>query len=106
VALSSADLILGVKGSAHPLGLFLQHGVPVALTTDDLGVSRASHTREWVKAVQEQNLDYPALKRLARNSIDFAFADTATRTRLKQDLETELRRFEQRQAAAWRVATR
>jgi adenosine deaminase len=105
VALSSADLILGVKGSAHPLALFLQHGVPVALTTDDLGVSRSTHTREWLKAVQEQNLDYTALKRLARNSIDFAFADAATRTRLKQDLEAETRRFEQRQAAP-RVAAR
>lgn len=98
VALSSADLILGVKGSAHPLALFLQYGVPVALTTDDLGVSRASHTREWVKAVQEQNLDYPALKRLARNSIEYAFADPPTRARLKQDLEGAFLRFERRQA--------
>ena len=98
VALSSADLILGVKGNAHPLGLFLQHGIPVALVTDDLGVSRSSHTREWVKAVQEQNLDYSTIKRMVRNSIEYAFANTATRTRLKEDLEGAFRQFEQRQA--------
>jgi adenosine deaminase len=103
VALNSADLILDVKGNAHPLGLFLQHGVPVALVTDDLGVSRSSHTREWVKAVQEQHVDYLTLKRMARNSIEYAFADPATRTRLKAELENAFRLFEQRQATMVRT---
>jgi adenosine deaminase len=106
VALTSADLILDVRGNAHPLRLYLQHGVPVALATDDLGVSRSSHTREWVKAVQEQALDYPTMKRLVRNSIEYAFADAGTKTRLKQDLEMAFRQFEQRQASAMRVAAR
>ena len=100
VALSSADLILGVKGNSHPLGLYLQYGVPVALTTDDAGVSRSSHTHEWVKAVQEQALDYPAIKRMVRNSIEYAFVDPPTKTRLKQRLDSDFRLFEKRQAAA------
>jgi hypothetical protein len=100
VALSSADLILGVKGQSHPLGLYLQYGVPVALATDDAGVSRSSHTHEWVKAVQEQGLDYPALKRMVRNSIEYAFVDPPTKTRLKQRLDSDFRLFEKRQAAA------
>jgi hypothetical protein len=106
VALTSADLILDVKGAAHPLDLFLQNGVPVALATDDLGVSRSSHTREWVKAVLEHTLDYPTMKHMVRNSIEYAFADAATKTRLKQDLENAFRQFEQRQAAAMRGASR
>jgi adenosine deaminase len=79
--------------------MFLQHGVPVALASDDLGVSRSDHTREWVKAVQEQGLDYPTLKRLAQNSVEYAFADAATKARLKQELAIAFRQFEQRQAS-------
>jgi adenosine deaminase len=100
VALSSADLILGIKGNSHPLRLYLQYGVPVALTTDDPGVSRSSHTHEWVKAVEEQGLDYRTIKRMVRDSIEYAFVDAATKTQLKQRLESDFRQFERRQAAA------
>jgi adenosine deaminase len=96
VALSSADQILGVRGRDHPLRHFLESGVPVALVTDDAGVSRSSHTHEFVKAVQEHNLDYPTLKRLARNSIAFSFADAATRARLTTQLEAAYTEFERR----------
>jgi adenosine deaminase len=99
IALTSNDVILGVRGKRHPLGLYLQYGVPVALASDDLGVSRSSHTREWVRAVEEHGLDYATLKRLVRNSIEHAFVDPPTRTRLKQDLEAAFLRFERRQAA-------
>ena len=40
VCLTSNDVILGVSGKAHPLRLYLAAGVPVALATDDPGVSR------------------------------------------------------------------
>jgi len=42
-------------------------------TTDDYGVSRSTHTLEWVKAVQEHALDYLTVKRIVRNSIDYSF---------------------------------
>ena len=99
IALSSNDQILGVKGKRHPLRMYLQHGVPVALVTDDMGVARSDHTHEFLKAVEEQDLDYPTLKRLVRNSIEHAFADPATKTRLKSDLEALFSAFERRQAA-------
>jgi adenosine deaminase len=99
VALSSSEQILGLRGKRQPLRFYLQHGVPVALVTDDMGVARSSHTHEFVKAVEEHDLDYLTLKRLARNSIDYAFTDSATKTRLKTDLETALAAFERRQAA-------
>src|SRR5262249_5562824 len=56
VALTSTDLILGVRGARHPLRTYLKFGVPVALVTDDAGVSRSTLTLEFQKAVEEQGL--------------------------------------------------
>jgi adenosine deaminase len=94
INLTSNDLILGVKGRNHPLRVYLQAGVPVALSTDDMGVSRSTHTLEFVKAVQEHGLDYLTLKRLVRNSIDFSFADAATKGRLRSSLSAAFAAFE------------
>jgi adenosine deaminase len=73
ICLSSNDLILGISGSQHPLATYLQYGVPVALATDDEGVSRSEMSREFLKAAQEQGLGYIQLKMLARNSLQYAF---------------------------------
>jgi adenosine deaminase len=73
IALTSNDVILGVRGDDHPLRTYLQAGVPVALATDDEGVSRSEMTMEYVRAVQDQGLDYPTLKRMARTSLEYAF---------------------------------
>jgi hypothetical protein len=100
IALSSNDMILGVKGVRHPLRTYLQYGVPVALVTDDYGVARSSHTLEWLKAVQEQGLDYLTMKRMIRNSIEYSFADPQTKARLKQGLENAFHQFEQQETAA------
>ena len=94
IALSSNDLILGIKGRRHPLRTYLKYGVPVTLVTDDAGVSRSTLTLEFRKGVEEQGLDYRALKRMARNSLEFSFADAATKARLEADLEAAFRAFE------------
>jgi hypothetical protein len=73
ICLSSNDLILGISGSQHPLATYLQYGVPVALATDDEGVSRSEISREFLKAAQEQGLGYIQLKTMARNSLQYAF---------------------------------
>ncbi len=99
IALSSSDLILGVKGDRHPLRTYLKHGVPIALTTDDAGVSRSTMTLEYRKAVEEQHLGYATLERLARNSIDYSFADADTKKRLRADLDAEFAAFEREQSA-------
>lgn len=75
ICLSSNDLILGVSGAEHPLAVYLEQGVPVALATDDEGVSRSEMSREFLKAAQEQGLNYRQLKTLARNSLTYAFVD-------------------------------
>jgi hypothetical protein len=51
----------------------LQHRVPLAISTDDEGVSRSMLTNEFVKATQEFNLTYPTLKTFVRNSITYSF---------------------------------
>ncbi|MCX5741889.1 MAG: adenosine deaminase, partial [Proteobacteria bacterium] len=73
VCLSSNDQILEVKGAAHPLAAYLAHDVPVALATDDQGVSRSSMAGEYLRAALDQHLTYRQLKRIARTSLDHAF---------------------------------
>jgi adenosine deaminase len=94
IALTSNDLILGIRGARHPLHTYLQFGVPVALATDDAGVARSTLTLEFKKAVEEQGIDYPTLARMTRNSLEFSFADAPTKTRLRAELDAALRRFE------------
>ena len=73
VNLTSNDVILNVKGANHPLAEYLAAGVPVALSTDDEGVSRIDLTHEYERAVTEQHLKYGQLKRMARASIEHSF---------------------------------
>lgn len=75
VPLSSNDVILGVRGTDHPLRTYLAAGVPVALATDDEGVSRSEMSLEFLRAVQDQGLGYPALKGMARASLQHAFVE-------------------------------
>lgn len=71
--LTSNDLILDIRGKDHPLPLYLKFGVPVALSTDDEGVSRIDITHEYQKAADTFGLTYLDLKEIARNSIEYSF---------------------------------
>lgn len=73
INLTSNDQILGIKNEAHPLPLYLSHGVPVALSTDDEGVSRTTLTREYQRAALSYHLNYRTIKMMVRNSITYAF---------------------------------
>jgi adenosine deaminase len=73
ICLSSNDLILGVSGAQHPLATYMQFGVPLALATDDEGVSRSEISREFLKGAEDQGLGYLQLKTMARNSLQYAF---------------------------------
>ena len=73
ICLTSNDVILGVRGADHPLTAYLRAGVPVALATDDEGVSRSELTWEYQRAVEAYHLDYATLKRLVRDSLDHSF---------------------------------
>ena len=89
INLTSNDVILGVVAPWHPLPNYRAAGVPVALSTDDEGVSRIDLTHEYTRAALEFNLSYLDLKSSARTSIEHSFlpgaslwqqADSFTRT--------------------------
>jgi len=73
INLTSNDVILGVTGKDHPFPLYRKFGVPVALSTDDEGVSRIDLTHEYVRAVETYGLTYADLKRLVRTSVEYSF---------------------------------
>lgn len=78
ICLTSNDVILGVRKEHHPLATYIEYGVPVALATDDEGVSRSEISREYLKAAEDQGLGYVQLKTMARNSLQFAFIPGAS----------------------------
>jgi len=73
INLTSNDVILGVTGGDHPLPVYLAARVPIALSTDDEGVSRIDLTHEYERAVNEFGFGYLDLKRSARTSIEHSF---------------------------------
>jgi adenosine deaminase len=73
ICLTSNDVILGVGGDRHPLPVYVKYGVPVALATDDEGVSRGDMTHEYLRAVETYGLSYADLKRMARASLEHSF---------------------------------
>lgn len=74
ICLTSNDGILGVQGNDHPLPVYLKYGVPVALATDDEGVSRSDLTHEFLRAVGTYDfLTYQDLKKMARLSLEHSF---------------------------------
>ena len=71
--LTSNAQILGVRGRAHPFLRYRAAGVPLALATDDAGVSRIDLTHEYEFAASEYDLGYRSLKELARASLEHSF---------------------------------
>ncbi len=71
--LTSNDEILGVKGDEHPFMAYRRAGVPIALATDDEGVSRSDLTQEYERAAETYDLSYGDLKTMARNSLEHSF---------------------------------
>jgi adenosine deaminase len=73
INLTSNDVILGVQAPWHPLPTYRAAGVPVALSTDDEGVSRIDLTNEYTRAAMDFDLSYLDLKSSARTSIEHSF---------------------------------
>ena len=73
INLTSNAVILGIKPPYHPLPEYLAAHVPVALSTDDEGVSRIDLTHEYVRAAMEYGLGYLDLKSMARTSMEHSF---------------------------------
>jgi adenosine deaminase len=78
INLSSNEGILGIKGADHPFPLYRAAHVPVALSTDDEGVSRIDITHEYVRAALDYHLTYTDLKQLARTGMEHSFLSGAS----------------------------
>jgi len=73
VNLTSNDVILNMKGDDHPFEIYRRYGVPVALSTDDEGVSRIDLTHEYVRAAVTYPLSYRDFKKMVRTSLEHSF---------------------------------
>ena len=78
INLTSNEVILGVSGKNHPLPMYRWFGVPVALSTDDEGVSRIDLTNEYVRAVETYGLKYAEVKNMVRTGLEHAFLPGAS----------------------------
>lgn len=70
---TSNHTILGIAGERHPLPLYLAAQVPVAIATDDAGVSRSTLSREFVAVERDFHLPWSTLKKMVRDSLEYAF---------------------------------
>jgi adenosine deaminase len=73
INLTSNEGILGITGDKHPFRYYRAARVPVALSTDDQGVSRIDITHEYVRAANDYRLTYSDLKQLARTGMEHNF---------------------------------
>jgi hypothetical protein len=78
ILLVSNAQILDIAGPDQPFLHYWAAGVPLALATDDAGVSRSSMTAQYQHAVESFGLSYPDLKRVARQSVEHAFLPGAS----------------------------
>lgn len=70
--LISNSVILEVKPEDHPYAWLRKMGVPVALSTDDSGISRSELSGDYVFGVRN-GATYADLKTAARNAIAYSF---------------------------------
>lgn len=73
INLTSNQKLLNIDKKNNPIKHYLRHKVPVVLSTDDEGILRTNLTREYVKAVIEQGLDYATIKSINRNTLTYSF---------------------------------
>jgi adenosine deaminase len=78
INLTSNEGILGISGKMHPFSAYLAAKVPIALSTDDEGVSRIDLTHEYVRAALDYNLTYSNLVKMARTGMEHSFLPGAS----------------------------
>ncbi len=94
INLTSNDVILNVKGADHPLQMYRQYHVPVALSTDDEGVSRINLTHEYVRAAMTYPLTYGDFKQMVRTGIEYSFLPAGEKAKQQSELERRFTVFE------------
>lgn len=85
--------------SKHPYLHFLRLGLKVSLSTDDEGIFESTIDDECTTAINETDVTYDEMRRMAFNAIETSFADDQTKSAITQDLTTDFAAFE----SAWSV---
>ena len=94
INLTSNDVILGITDAEHPFDLYRHYGVPLALASDDEGVSRIDLTHEYQRAVETYDVSYSDLKEFSRNSLKYSFLDETEKASLLLQLDERFAEFE------------
>jgi adenosine deaminase len=94
INLTSNDVILGVSGAQHPFDMYRHYSVPLALSTDDEGVSRIDLTHEYQRAVETYDVTYFELKVFSRNALEYSFLNESDKAALLSTLEQRFAEFE------------
>ena len=94
INLTSNDVILGISGAEHPFDTYRHYSVPLALSTDDEGVSRIDLTHEYQRAVETYDVSYLELKEFSRNALKYSFLIEEEKTALQSELERRFAEFE------------
>lgn len=96
INLWSNDFILNVRGDQHPIGLYLSHGVPLVISTDDAGILRSNLIHQFVlMAGRYPGISYGEIKTMILNSIDYSFIrEPRLKAQLRKSLERKIGEFE------------
>jgi adenosine deaminase len=82
------------KTSEHPFLNYLRLGLPVSLSTDDEGIFDIDINHECQIAIEQTDVTYAELKKMAYNSISTSFASEADKQALARELTKKFRHFE------------
>ena len=78
INLTSNRKLLDVYGKEHPINYYLQHHVPIILSTDDEGILRTDLTYQFVDAFTTHQLNYATIKNINRNALTYSFLPGAS----------------------------
>lgn len=73
INLTSNRVILSIFGENHPILYYLQHNVPIVLSTDDEGILHTNLTHQYVDAALTYSIDYQTIKNIDRNALTYSF---------------------------------
>lgn len=92
--LTSNEVLQVVPVARNPFLQFLRLGIPVSLSTDDEGMFLTDPNSECELAILQTDIEYVELKQMMLNSIQTSFADPVLRSSLENQLQKELKVFE------------
>ncbi len=95
INLTSNEFILGVVGDNHPVKLYMRYGVPIAICTDDAGVSRNNLTKEYLLFISRYKPSYEQLKQVVYNSIKYSFLTEEEKEKQLNLLDNKFLLFEE-----------